>query len=315
MKNMMIRKKRIRSVANYLAGIAVGAELWPVVQLNEGLQKRLSRAGFPGDPKIGDTVLPNAVGPISRFNADGRWKVHRDKPKEERYVRTVRWRWKQWAGGGHQEEHEDFRDIYQRCYPRTHIEPPGVELSYVEQGGDAFIVSPVSRNIEGNYEAICHQINLLLELFGECELVKADLNRYTALKVNRLNWNMLPPGKHPWPKLHAHLKGCLGRLSENTQSVIFDRQKTILDFEPDEQFIGAGGFSDYIAYVFKDRGIVVLESIRKGNAIYIFGENWAQFSRLTKAEVLNKDLHLTRLIHTKGWKTKFARLMDGREAA
>lgn len=312
---MIIRKKRIRSVENYLVEIGEGEEFRPIVRVGEEHRNMLARAGFAEPPDHGDSILPNGIGPISRFNADGKWKPNRDEPKEERYVRTVRWRWRQWTGGGGSEEHEDFRDIYRWCYPRTFIDPPGVELTYVVQGDHSYVGSPKISNIASNHDAIRHVINLMLELFGECELVKTNLESFAPIKVNRLNWSMLPPGKHPWPRLEAHLKPSLGRLAENTQSVIFDRQKTMLQFQPDELFVGSGGFSDYIAYVFKERGFVVLESIRKGNAIYVFGQGWEQFSRLSKAEVLDNRLHIMRLIHSKGWKTSLARLMDGREAA
>lgn len=308
---MMISKKRIRNVQIYLGGIAIAAELRPVVELTEERRKKLNRIGFSENPKSGDTVLPSAIGPVSRFNADGRWHTYRDQPKESRYVRTVRWGWKDWSGT----EHEDYRDIFRDCYPRTEIPAPGVELTYVERDGLAYLVSPALRNLDTDQAAIGHQINLLLEFFGECELVKADLAKFADIKVNRLHWKLLPPGKYPWQRLKAHLSEVLKRLSDNTQSVIFDRQETILSFAPDEQFIGEGGFSDYVAYVFRKRGIVILESIRKGNAIYVFGEDWDRFSKLTKSEIINNDLHIARLIHSKGWKEKLARLMDHRSAA
>jgi hypothetical protein len=312
---MIIQKKHIRNVSSHLDGIAVGSEFRPVVELTEAHKKKLTRIGFADPPSHGDTILPSSAGPVSRYNANGKWETHRDQPKEERYVRTVRWRWKQWAGRGSYEEHEDFRDIYRDCYPRTERPAPGVELTYVEQDGVAYVIAPAFRNLDANHEQIGHSINLLLEFFGECELVKADLSRFANLKVNRLNWKLLPPGEYPWQRLKTHLKGVLKRSSENTQAVIFDRQETIMSFAPDEQFVGSGGFADYIAYVFKTRGIVVLESIRKGNAIYVFDTDWERFSKLTKSDIINADLHLARLIHSKGWKEKLARMMDLRFAA
>ncbi|MFY0620053.1 hypothetical protein [Shimia sp.] len=312
---MIIRKKRIRNLSTYTGGIPIGTDFRPVVELDETGRKKLARVGFADSPTSGDTVLPNGIGPISRFNADGKWQIYRDQPKEERYVRTVRWTWKQWAGRGHYEEHEDFRDIFRQCYPRSAIAAPGVELTYIEKDGKAYVVVPALRNIDDQHSDVLHSINLLLELFGWCELVKGDLSRFSNIIVKRLNWKMLPPGKYPWQRLKTHLGEVLKRTSENTQSVIYDRQETILSFDPDEQFVGTGGFSDYIAYTFKERGLVVLESIRKDNAIYVFGLDWDRFSKLTKSEIINANLHLARLVHTKGWKGKLARLMDQKDAA
>lgn len=125
---------------------------------------------------------------------------------------------------------------------------------------------------------------------------------------------MLPPGEHPWPRVQERLACVLTRFLEDTRAVILDRQRTILAHEPDEQFVGAGGFSDYIAYVFRTRGIVVLECIRKGNAIYVFGQDWARFSKLTKAEIINQNLHLDRIVHIEGWKERLARVLVRRAA-
>lgn len=312
---MIICKKRIRNLTAYIGGIPIGVELRPIVELDDLALKKLSRVGFSDNPSSGETILPNALGPISRFNADGKWITQRDQPKEERYVRTVRWTWKQWAGRGQYEEHEDFRAIYRSCYPRLEVSAPGIELTYVKRDGNAYLIAPALRNLDDTHPNILHSINLLLEIFGTCELVKTNLDRFSEIKVNRLNWKMLPPGKYPWQRIKTHLSEDLKRLSENTQSVIFDRQETILSFNPDEQFVGTGGFSDNIAYVFKEQGFVVLESIRKGNAIYVFGQDWDRFTKLTKSEIINSDLHLSRIIHTKGWKSKLARLMEGRKAA
>jgi hypothetical protein len=38
---------------------------------------------FPAAPAGGHTLLPAPVDPVSHFNADGRWIVNRDEPKEE----------------------------------------------------------------------------------------------------------------------------------------------------------------------------------------------------------------------------------------
>ena len=37
------------------------------------------------------------------------------------------------------------------------------------------------------------------------------------------------------------------------------------------------------------------------NATYIFDHNWEQVSRMTKAQILQGDLHLDRIIHAGNW--------------
>lgn len=74
---MIVRKTRIRNLSAYIGGIPIGAEFRPIVELDETGRKKLARIGFTESPSSGETVLPNGIGPISRFNADGKWQVHR----------------------------------------------------------------------------------------------------------------------------------------------------------------------------------------------------------------------------------------------
>lgn len=71
-----------------------------------------------------------------------------------------------------------------------------------------------------------------------------------------------------------------------------------------------GGVDDYIAYLFKDRGFVILECLEKGNALYVFGSDWEKIARLTKAQILSGNLHMERIVHTKGWKIRLAKLFN-----
>ncbi len=311
---MRIKKKRILNISDYLSAVGNGAKIRVAFEITTENEKILKKAGFSLPVSPGDAVLPTADGPVSRFNAEGKWYAHRDQPKEKRYIRTVHWRWKQWSGRDQYEEMEDDRDIFRDCYPRDFIEPPSLELTYIEKDERRLIVAKAFKKATENHEDIKHAVNLFLELFGECDLVNLDLAPFIP-EPKRVNWRMLPPGEYPWPHIQNHLKAVLRRSSAGVQSIILDRQKTLSDLTPEETYTGQGGFSDYVAYVFKKRGIVILESIRKDNAIYVFGKNWQAFSRLTKAEVLNNSFHIERIVHMKGWKDRVMALFQKRAAA
>ena len=45
---------------------------------------------------------------------------------------------------------------------------------------------------------------------------------------------------------------------------------------------------------------------------YAFSENWKEISKLSKAEILNCELHEERIVHSKGWKNKLQRLLNSR---
>lgn len=56
--------------------------------------------------------------------------------------------------------------------------------------------------------------------------------------------------------------------------------------------------------------IYVLESVYTNNATYVFGADWELLSKLTKAEILNAELHDARLIHNDNWKQNIDALME-----
>ncbi len=312
---MFIRGKRVVDPDRYLAGLPADSSFRLIADLGEDAAASLARAGFLSSPATGDTVLPRIVGPVSRFNAAGREEPRHDLPKENRYIRTVYWRWQQWAGRDRTEEHEDFRDQYRKCYPIQRVPPPSIELTYVEQEAQRLVTSPVLTRRKADNELIKHVINLMLELFGACEAVSADLARFTIPKVKKANWRLLPPGEYPWDRLKNHIDHAVARAGNDAQKVIWDRQETLKSFAPDEIYVGQGGFNDYLAYVFRSSNIVVLESVRMDNAIYVFGLDWQGVSQLTKAQVLSNNYHQDRIIHAKGWKGRLARLLARPAAA
>lgn len=305
---MPIVKKRVVNVRPYLAELPLGAKFRFVTDVDSVGPERLKKVGFSAHPDEGDTLLPAAVGPVSRFNSEGCWKVHRDRPKELRYVNTVFWRWTQWTRGGGREECEDFRDVYRLCYPRDFVDPPAVELTLASQGPVKKIVSPLLTNNPDTDESSKHVLNLFLELFGVCDIDLDGVVAKPAVALKKVNWKFLPPGEYPWDRLEQAIGSVMGRASDGIRRVIWDRQETIKGFNPTEIYSGEGGFRDYVAYVFAEPGIVILESIRKGNALYVFGLNWQDVARLSKAEVLSNNFHLERIVHTKGWKRRLGEL-------
>jgi hypothetical protein len=299
---MHIEVKRIRNVKNWLARIGSGAAF--KVVYNGQRETLLKRLGLAASAASGSSILPSIVGQISRFNSEGKWAARKDLPKEYRYVRTVEWSWTTWDGT----ENTDFKDIYRFCYQREYVAPPSVELSFLELDGQSSVVSHELQNLDANAEINQHTINLILELFGSCELVQADLSKISAPILKNANWRLLPPGAHPFDQIKSHVEHAVRHMSVGTCNVILDRQKSLEELGPDEKWVGEAGFNDYVAYVFKSYGLVVLESLRRDNAIYVFADNWQTVSRLTKAEILRSGFHHSRIVHVDGWKFKLAQL-------
>jgi hypothetical protein len=310
---MKIVRSRIRNVERYLAGLSEDLSVRVLVSVGEPELRVARRIGFDASVS-GETVLPRVVGPATRFNAEGRYVVRRDLPKENRYVRTVLWRWQEWAGR-ERVEREETKDIYRDCYPREFHAPPSLELTFAVHGDERFITSEEFRRDGLDSDRLRHAVNVFLELFGHCELVAADLSGRGDPTLQRVNWRMLPPGEQPWPRLRAHLEHVLAAAPKDTRTMILERQENVIGLGPAQIFVGNGGFDDYLAYVFPRRGLVVLESIRRDNAIYVFGSDWEIVSQLSKAQVLSGAVHKVRIIHSGGWKERLANFIGVRRAA
>ena len=240
-----LQKKRVRNATNYTSYLSDGQRFRIVGRVVS--PDVLTRMGFPSGAEPGATILPKAAGSQSRYNAEGRYVPRRDLPKESRYVRTVRWRWREFRGRGDYEEREDFRDIHRLCYQRDHIPPPGIELTLVEDGDGLMVASPLCEQGATPEAYVRDALNLVLEFIGSCEIVREDLQPFVVPPRKRLAWAFLPPGENPWPQLKQVLLADLKRTSENTQAVILDRQEAILGHGPSQTYVGRGGFSDYIA--------------------------------------------------------------------
>ena len=300
---MIFNQKRIRNINRHLGHLPDGQRLRIVV---DSTSDRLARVGFDA-PAPGDAVLPNVVGPITRFNAEGRYVIHRDQPKEERYITTIEWSWEQWQPGGGTETVTDYKAIYRWCYPRTFISPPAIELAFIIAGGDSFIVSDEMVWSSDTAEAVQHAVNVFLELFGSCDVRSEDLNAVKAPPIRRVNWHLLPSGKYPWSAVRAHVEQAVGRRNSRYAGPVMWRHQVLGLLEPDAVYVGAGGFRDYVAFVFPERKLAILESTTGGNATYVFGDDWQAVSRLTKGEVLTAELHRERIIHGNDWEDRIRR--------
>lgn len=296
---MLISGKRIRKITRYVRHLDRRKELF-VYSLLKNPAADFSRVGFTSAPKMGDTILPAEVGPVSRFNSEGKNEPDKTKPKESRVVGQRVWRWFEYHGRDRIEQ-ERTVDIERDCYPRKVTPPPGIEMSVLDVAGKLRLVSSVGTNVSD--DELTHAVNLYLEFFGAC-YVTDDPAGVPIVSPKKVNWRLLPSGADPWARAKGAVTARLTGRSADNQSIIIDRQEFVCSLNPDEVYVGQGGFADYLAYVFTPKDIVVLESLTSGNAIYVFDQNWRAFSSLTKRDILARNLHKHRIIHATGWKAQ-----------
>ncbi|WP_374601042.1 hypothetical protein [Niveibacterium sp.] len=301
---MQIRKTRIRSAAHYLKRIGATPEFCVRVRAGDHVEL-LHELGFSKPLPTGETIVPAARGAISDFNANDKVVVHSELPKEQS-SRLVYRTWKDWHGNSH----SGMQVRRFETYPREFIQPPCEDLTISEDGGVLFVTSRTIGVDDEADDAVTHLINLFLELFGECELVTPSLEPIT--KVKKVQWEILPPGEHPWEKAEAAVKRVTSRLDEADRNVVEYRVKEIAKHAPDLVAVGTGGFDGYLVFGFRSKGVYVLESTHLDNATYVFRSDWESLSSLTKREILTANLQHARLVHNGQWgasiRSLFARL-------
>lgn len=311
---MLIRKSRIRSIDPHLKALEVGAEFILGVRLPDGyVGAELSRFGFSEEWAEGETVLPPAhLGPTCLKNAEGWEIVHKDQEMETAY-REFDWTWTEWHGRYNQVENS--KTVYQpyERYPRTFVPPPSIELSTVTTPQGPMVVVAQAFSLPKDSEPATFAANVLLELFGEVEVLGADLKAVLGGELKRVNWEVLPMGEHPWKTLAPKIEPILRNKGERKRPVFERRWQKIAEFGPEFVAVGRAGFSGYLIFAFPERNLYVLESANYGNATYVLDENWQKLSRRSKGELLNEGLHRDRLIHYQDWANEIDSLFEDDE--
>lgn len=304
----MIQKKRIRKLNPYKTQLPSTEGAYVVFYNPTKVQ--LKRAGFGVDMPDGTTILPRIVGRISLYNAEGKNRIRRDKPMETKY-RTVEWHWTEWHGRD-TIERSDFRDVPYKRYPREFIAPPSIELTLSKNTeGETVVLSDMVSNWRENEELLIHVVNLFLEIFGECTVLDEDKTKMLPASIQRVNWQILPKGEYPFERVKRELQPVLNRIKKGKRSFVDQRLERLNSFKPEYTVIGFNGFSGYIVMAYPDRNLYVLESLLYGNATYVLNHDWEEVTKLTKAEILNKDLHKDRIIHHANWFSKVRDVFDG----
>ena len=142
--------------------------------------------------------------------------------------------------------------------------------------------------------------------------LRSDTTNFNSyiLTAQKLNWKLLPTGEMTFNQLREYIEE-ISRYSENE----FDAEKIekIFSLNADKIYCGNDDFDGYLVFYFEKIKIAVLDCPRKGNAIYIFGEDWKKLSRLSKFELLNYHTEKTeRIIHRGDWFERLETLLKTR---
>lgn len=295
----MLNKKRIFNIEGYLSRYCTDIDFYVGVRAANVPEQILSRLGLKAEPGV--RKVPYGIGPISKFNAKGKVMKLKNQPKIE--VRQRR----------HSRKTGEYLGTWHLwMWQRQLVEAPKVPVEFVEKDGELLIISPILQYIPENEEINCHTVNIFLECFGHAAFYTKDLQVMVwEPKTTQGNWVMLPEGTSIEEK------------QEKIEQVVRDREsrgiptyksglEMLKAYGPGDIVAGTNGFNGYCAYVYPERGIILLECLDYGNATYVLPyEGWEKTSQLTKGEILEGNLCLNRIPHDVNWASRINRVMRG----
>lgn len=292
--------KRILKLERHLPEFAEGESVRAVKSLEGVSEHLLQRFGFADPFNVGQVVLPSVhLGPVARRNVNGTEIRHRDQPMEE-MTRLQSWKHVEWHGREKIEVERLVERTYRR-YPRTYVAGEGVEFTIMGRDDGSRVIASPAYDPVASAESLLVAANLIIEGFGDVEFVRSDLVPPLRVPVERLNWEIFPQGRVPWSRIRAEIDRVIERATESIKPVIRARIEAVERYGPDFAAVGRAGFDGYWVFGFTEHDLYVLESRMLDNATYVLDADWEVVSRLTKAEVINSELSVARLIHNAGW--------------
>jgi len=298
---MLITKSRINTIDKYIDPFEKEEGLYVAAEISSGiLEQKLKMIGFPEVDFTGVKLIPKAIGPVTKFNAEGRDELLKNLPMETYYHDACI---KDWHGYYH------YVDMPGKRYQRKHIDAPLQEISLITIGDKNYAISDLLSNSQEGRDLIKHVVNLFLEIFGLCEILDKDkCPEVATAKLKRANWQIIPEGEIVWEHVNQYA-GNIQDASELVGQLQKHRFTTIIKYKPDEVYYGNGGFHGYLVFVFKKKDMVLMENMIYGNATYVFRDNWAELSKLSKAEIIQQNLQEKRLVHRENWPFLIAKLL------
>lgn len=293
---------RIRNAEPHLALIRQGESFHVVCDVTNVSDKQLKKIGFL-NLEDGESVLPRALGSVTKRNSEGYDIVFKDRAKEQYFVYFT-------VPGWHNTYHT--ASFVRWRYPREHKTGYEMELTLMLKDSKRYVVSPELVHDSSRTDENKHALNLFLELFGGFDFMNADMETvFREMKVTRVNWTLLPIGEYPFERLEREVLQHKGKMAKRAYR---HTDAVIRRYNPTQCVVGNGGFRNYVAFLFPGRNLTVLEHFEQGNATYVFDMNWEELSKKSKAEILSEDLALERIIHTDSWEINIRRLFNSHPA-
>lgn len=296
------RRKTLRSCKQYIAHIPTDHKFRVGLKIDSSIHQKLS--SILNIPLCeGDSFVPSAaLGSNCRKNSLGIEIVRKDLPKVSKFLYSKEWSWKLYDGT----EESKMVDVYRDVYQREHI--PGMELvlTFVKKNNDMYvIIEKELTNKEENHHVILMALNLFVDIFQKFEVFNEDLA--VPMEVKMLNWEILQSGTLIATVIR---RMNLGRLSKNQEELFHNRFNILRRNNPQEEYIGINGYSGYTVFCFPHKNIYIFDSLKYGNATYIFdnAQDWKLLSQQNKQYILSEELYKARLVHNAQWENEINKI-------
>ena len=294
---MTIIRKCIRNPRRYLYALHHGDKFYVAATLSDEDILHLRQYGIKPD---GTARIPLPRRSATQLNADGKWILLRNLPKEIRLF-VHAYHLVDWHGNDHY-----GTCIQERwCYQRELIPP--AELAFIIENG--VLYSPLLKYCEDDMERIKIAMNTMLEMVGRCEIRTVDKTpALPPVHQVEVPWEILRAGTRDRTNWEEYVRKTVDRKPEAQQVEICRRHEHLMEMGPEFCVLGAQNFFGYVIYGFPALNLYIFESNGINNATYAFRGDWETASMLTKMEVLSGGLQEARIYHTNQWHENIGRL-------
>lgn len=302
-----IQKTRVLKSESILSGyLTLGEKFHIGVALTPDLVSRLDLQKFGlGTAKSGDVKVPLAKGPNTKNNVNGKYGRAQPDEKHEitRHIDYVR-------------KKDNTRVQYDRIYTvykkeLKHKYDIALEFKQDVNGEDT-VFSPLLTfdNTPANNMRNTHVMNVFLDIFGTTDLYRTNLS--PLYKYERsFDDEILPPGNlADRDNFDTLMRIAERHAPEQELKPLLHRLELFKEFNPIIRQ-GGMGLTGYYAFIFKEKGVVAAESIKRDNATYFFNEQGHEAIVVKdKQEIIANDLMIKRIPHTDTWEQQVRRFLN-----
>lgn len=268
--------------------------------VKNGVYSDLSIELHNGELKYDDSILPNpGNGRYSKYNQNGRSIIRRDLPKISKWFSHDIYPY------GDTSRTTVTASYTRKVWQREEWIPEYLKLDIILKKEDNeyyyFIVKSEEiidkKSVDFEFRLLFN-INLISENCGNYQIIENDKDEEYVLETIYVNWELLPPGQINIEKIYNNFE----THSYQGRKEILERFEYIKSLNPQRMIKGTNRFNQYLGAIMEN-GVVVLENIHNGNAIYVFFKNWETLSKLSRTELIKMTSgDVMRICHTGNWK-------------